>query len=238
MGTTQQPPIVFGTIPGSPPRAWGQPKGESDEDREVRITPTCVGTTVKCDFTWPSKKDHPHVRGDNQAVNCIDALHEGSPPRAWGQRGDAVEIHSADRITPTCVGTTDHQDCGNGDKKDHPHVRGDNAETFCTANIQFGSPPRAWGQPTRWAFSSDRLRITPTCVGTTSSLRPVQWPGKDHPHVRGDNIAHLSCRDCHVGSPPRAWGQHTRRGFFQRSGRITPTCVGTTVEGKNHDLDT
>ena len=51
---------------GSPPRAWGRLDALEQSEREVRFTPTCVGTTG----TSPGGPVRP----------------AGSPPRAWGRR--------------------------------------------------------------------------------------------------------------------------------------------------------
>src|SRR5690625_2405767 len=71
-------------------------------------------------------------------------------------------------------------------------------------------------------------RYTPTCVGTT--YRSVRsWPVRSvHPHVRGDNAAHLRFIAPRDGTPPRAWGQRQGQHEPPPSRRYTPTCVGTT----------
>ena len=55
------------------------------------------------------------------------------------------------RITPTCVGTT--------------------YESNEQQNLDYGSPPRAWGQLYIASHSGFFNRITPTCVGTTLTHR-------------------------------------------------------------------
>ncbi len=90
-----------------------------------------------------------------------------------------------------------------------------------------GSPPRAWGRRPRGRRRPRRWRFTPTCVGTASvgclrcSTQPV------HPHVRGDGELSVVDKLVFGGSPPRAWGRRTTCPALARSGRFTPTCVGT-----------
>ena len=96
----------MGSPIGSPPRAWGQLNPFPYNHNEVRITPTCVGTTVpECD-TFSRYKDHPHVRGDNEVQPIKVNQNQGSPPRAWGQHRLPKRRWYDRRITPTCVGTT------------------------------------------------------------------------------------------------------------------------------------
>jgi len=89
----------------------------------------------------------------------------------------------------------------------HPHVRGDNGCLWGRVIIQRGSPPRAWGQYCPSHRPGQRLRFTPTCVGTMPS-------------------SGIACRPSN-GSPPRAWGQSLLAFGQARRERFTPTCVGT-----------
>ena len=86
----------------------------------------------------------------------------------------------------------------------------------------------------------------------------IRWtPGGEgtvHPHVRGDNVRSRQRSGCRfgspprggdngwgylsecwsIGSPPREWGQYTRKQATKIVPRFTPTCVGTT--GKVPDI--
>ena len=50
---------------GSPPRAWGQSIVNAGEDRNLRFTPTGVGTIQHTAFALVLQPVHPHGRGDN-----------------------------------------------------------------------------------------------------------------------------------------------------------------------------
>src|SRR5690606_34352098 len=111
----------------------------------------------------------PHVRGDD------------GNRRGRGRRRR--------RLTPTCVGTT-----GSGElllqrfRGSPPRAWGRHAPAGRTRALP-AAHPHVRGDDERAARGLGlELRLTPTCVGTTSVLRrPAEPP---------------------PGSPPRAWGRH------------------------------
>ena len=70
---------------GSPPRAWGQYAPERYGFRDVRFTPTGVGTMPARNSDSSAGSVHPHGRGDNTVAAASAPNVTGSPPRAWGQ---------------------------------------------------------------------------------------------------------------------------------------------------------
>ena len=214
-------------LAGSPPRAWGQARSGPPGLGVRGITPTCVGTGTTRSSTGLPSRDHPHVRGDRKPVASSTVCGPGSPPRAWGQARRQRQDGPRDGITPTCVGTGGTAGTPTRTCSDHPHVRGDRTAVPSAVSTLTGSPPRAWGQVGRDAPDDDRRGITPTCVGTGSGGRPSRAGPRDHPHVRGDRGDANGSPRLVEGSPPRAWGQATRRSTSGRSRWITPTCVGT-----------
>ena len=151
----------------------------------------------------------------------------GSPPRAWGQcprsDGDAATA----RFTPTGVGTIQKRRATSARKAVHPHGRGDNLRCRAERARRRGSPPRAWGQSARRRALPDRVRFTPTGVGTMYSPA-LPCPARAfHPHGRGDNASPTFQSARSGGSPPRAWGQFFPRPTFADNRRFTPTGVGT-----------
>jgi len=104
--------VSFRDVRGSPPRAWGQPRGGSWLRAGDRFTPTCVGTTASSPSAGVVVAVHPHVRGDNLNVSPIRYREAGSPPRAWGQLYATDYWVLPARFTPTCVGTTEGFDRG------------------------------------------------------------------------------------------------------------------------------
>ena len=130
--------------------------------------------------------------------------------------------------TPTCVGTTAGRSPVRTGNTVHPHVRGDNDAVPAVHRADRGTPPRAWGQRSRWRLRWRRGRYTPTCVGTTREVAKRPAGPSVHPHVRGDNKTFLGGLVLKAGTPPRAWGQLDHPECQHSNHRYTPTCVGTT----------
>ncbi len=213
---------------GSPPRAWGQ-RGRREEDaRDIRFTPTRVGTTSSGKPRTPGEPVHPHARGDNWAIPSTVANESGSPPRAWGQRRTQHLCRGPSWFTPTRVGTTLSPLALLAASTVHPHARGDNQVYQSQRVGVLGSPPRAWGQHPHPPPRPPPPRFTPTRVGTRHHATRRKRPTAVHPHARGDN---LFCREYTAspnGSPPRAWGQLGNPQHGRQRKRFTPTRVGTT----------
>ena len=102
-------PLVARTpihVLGSPPHAWGIHKHDEDEGGVDRITPTCVGNTLRSSTIKYLFQDHPHMRGEYVVISSRRGILIGSPPHAWGILGLNTIGVLRDRITPTCVGNT------------------------------------------------------------------------------------------------------------------------------------
>ncbi len=185
-GATRSPGLI--SRPGSPPRAWGRPVPVHIGSGDERITPTGVGTARHVSRGTPPRTDHPHGRGDGGARRGARELGHGSPPRAWGRHHIPSSDVVAGRITPTGVGTaTSHSQTGARNRitptgvgtaagvawvrrcgPDHPHGRGDGTTRISARQACDGSPPRAWGRPSKPRTCPGAGRITPTGVGTAS----------------------------------------------------------------------
>src|SRR5579884_886563 len=79
--------------------------------------------------------------------------------------------------------------------------------------------------------------FTPTPVGATKAAERLKGGQAVHPHARGDNQRLTVESVTPTGSPPRAWGQRRDPLRPARSGRFTPTRVGTTRKGDSVDRD-
>ncbi len=135
-------------VTGSPPRVWGRQLDPELYLRRRRITPTCVGKTVRHHDDLSEHGDHPHVCGED-----------------WARAGTRARICW---ITPTCVGKTRRHRLHTHGKRDHPHVCGEDTVANAKPPHSLGSPPRVWGRPHGAALWYTVSRITPTCVGKTS----------------------------------------------------------------------
>ncbi len=113
--------------------------------------------------------------------------------------------------------------------KKHPHVRGEAPSHPKRNGSARETPPRAWGRRGISAFLEVLTGNTPTCVGKTRILRPLNLRVKKHPHVRGEDIALRSMAIISSETPPRAWGRRRICSNSRGRGRNTPTCVGKTI---------
>ncbi len=181
---------------------------------------------------WPGlDQDHPHLRGEHESNQALPDGMPGSPPPAWGAHMDNGVSQDSMRITPTCVGSTPvrrfKQACG----RDHPHLRGEHVDPDSINWGIEGSPPPAWGALKLKFQPQLKTRITPTCVGSTSTGQTSTKTKEDHPHLRGEHSRKTIAKIQKVGSPPPAWGARYIRLHATIKERITPTCVGSTLCG-------
>ena len=195
------------TVPGSPPRAWGQSTHRPPNRKRLRFTPTGVGTIAAPEIADWNAAVHPHGRGDNVENEYKHNPIDGSPPRAWGQSQQRPLLRPERRFTPTGVGTIYRRRSARFRHTVHPHGRGDNYAPEEVARHLDGSPPRAWGQSQQRPLLRSRRRFTPTGVGTMAL--------SNNPNRR------------FAGSPPRAWGQSRALTALLPVPRFTPTGVGT-----------
>ncbi|RZM14179.1 hypothetical protein LDELB18P2_0845 [Lactobacillus delbrueckii] len=91
-------------------------------------------------------------------------------------------------ITPTCVGNTFKGFYNKGEKKDHPHLRGEYKLSGNEFAGFMGSPPLAWGILIVLDSKDLARRITPTCVGNTIKIKFTVTQLQDHPHLRGEYL--------------------------------------------------
>ena len=215
---------------GSPPRAWGAHQVRRDDRLVRRLTPTCVGSTAARRCRRATSPAHPHVRGEHMRIRSPSRMITGSPPRAWGAPRRGRRRATGSWLTPTCVGSTPRSPGWSTICTAHPHVRGEHRDRLGEPTSPLGSPPCAWGAPVHRRRLHRARRLTPTCVGSTAWPRTSGATGPAHPHVRGEH----GCADhgggVPHGSPPRAWGA-LALDLAQRFGqRLTPTCVGSTVQ--------
>ncbi len=215
---------------GSPPPAWGLPRGPDGVAGPVRLTPTCVGTSGDLSVNRRKGPAHPHLRGDFEGPQVGERGGHGSPPPAWGLRTDMGRRHSVSWLTPTCVGTSPPGRRACPAAPAHPHLRGDFGCGPGAGPRTDGSPPPAWGLPDHPRKGAIVQRLTPTCVGTSAPGSPRRAARAAHPHLRGDFGAANGSTVERAGSPPPAWGLQRARLEKLDTARLTPTCVGTSDE--------
>ncbi len=135
-----------------------------------------------------------------------------------------------DRNTSTCVGKTDGDGRPFTFSWKHPHVRGEAPSHPKRNGSARETPPRAWGRRGISAFLEVLTGNTPTCVGKTRILRPLNLRVKKHPHVRGEDWNFRVSKNCASETPPRAWGRHRLTVNGDHFLGNTPTCVGKTQD--------
>src|SRR5690606_4922432 len=107
---------------GTPPRAWGRRRFADVLERQLRYTPTRVGTTPPHAIFCSTTSVHPHARGDDRSNNRRVASRIGTPPRAWGRPATGSQTSRDSRYTPTRVGTTRPQAACARAWSVHPHA--------------------------------------------------------------------------------------------------------------------
>ena len=171
------------------------------------------------------------MRGEYSASLRATGSTRGSPPRVWGIRrkllseGHIVEDH------PHVCGEYWGGRLGEcWTLKDHPHVCGEYSASLKELRVGLGSPPRVWGIRHQFPVPLAFLGITPTCVGNTVPVVYFDPKQKDHPHVCGEYSRTLMSLVDIGGSPPRVWGIRHVAHHAPADQRITPTCVGNTMD--------
>ena len=84
--------------------------------------------------------------GENQEINGVTYVAQGSPPRVRGKRFLNHVSLLGNRITPACAGKTP---CVLGfcpPLRDHPRVCGENRNLLPAGSEERGSPPRVRGK--------------------------------------------------------------------------------------------
>ena len=145
-----------------------------------------MGNTLVRRFKGVQRRDHPHLRGEYTRSQRTTSLPLGSPPLAWGIPVRFTASARFKRITPTCVGNTWLAHGTECPIWDHPHLRGEYQFLSSSSCRKEGSPPLAWGIPWIQLQVVHKIRITPTCVGNTSSTNFCCLTVRDHPHLRGE----------------------------------------------------
>ena len=192
---------------GSPPPAWGKPHGRRWRRVVDRFTPTRVGKAAQPQPTALPRRVHPHPRGESYILPVSVSQRNGSPPPAWGKPWIVDQVDTEDRFTPTRVGKALPRCKAWRTRTVHPHPRGESRSSAAAFSSSNGSPPPAWGKPSKKSPSLSGWGFTPTRVGKAGGRT---WPSGTqwvHPHPRGESpagaVAGRTGVDLHV--PSRTW---------------------------------
>ena len=214
--------------PGTPPCVWGGRRRPNGRGSGRGNTPTCVGRTWKTRLARSARREHPHVRGEDNS-HMSNPLPEPGTPHARGEDTTPdVAAWEASGTPPRAWGGL----CRFGDPPvgfgNTPHVRGEDRTDAKKYRSPLGTPPRAWGGPLAARSGVVRVGNTPTCVGRTTRPRHPRREAREHPHVRGEDQRCTGQPWTPAGTPPRAWGGRRITATIALTMGNTPTCVGRT----------
>src|SRR5699024_8038761 len=150
------------------PQAWGRLFVQRSNNGSLGNTPTGVGKTADGRSSGPTRRKHPHRRGEDvPCAPCMTSAQE-TPPQAWGRLVHDHAIKRPSRNTPTGVGKTrTHRDALRYRWK-HPHRRGEDRSVYGSSFGRLETPPQAWGRLRIASSALCKRRNTPTGVGKTA----------------------------------------------------------------------
>ena len=216
------------TNAGSSPRVWGALARVFDFVRKVRLIPTCVGSTLPGEAGIANAPAHPHVCGEHRQRRRVEAMNDGSSPRVWGALlSEMGEVYGV-RLIPTCVGSTFTCSGRVIRPSAHPHVCGEHSSPCAWRSLVCGSSPRVWGALKGGVAVDVKVRLIPTCVGSTHTRGRCSRCGAAHPHVCGEHLYEAALQHGVGGSSPRVWGAPLTPARHPTGRRLIPTCVGST----------
>ena len=152
-----------------------------------RESPWRAGSTGRRAGAPLGGRDHPRGRGEHDTAVKVNAVGNGSPPRARGAQALQPDGHRRPRITPAGAGSTCVRRRSRARTRDHPRGRGEHKVGHGTRTQGLGSPPRARGAQLRRGPDQPQRGITPAGAGSTGRAARRSWASSDHPHGRGEH---------------------------------------------------
>ena len=150
----------------------------------------------------------------------------GSPPLA---RGTGVGICAKclrGGITPACAGNSTLLSFRARQNEDHPRLRGEQDFDGPAGVYKVGSPPLARGTVRAGYARAVQHGITPACAGNSPHAQRRPYQCRDHPRLRGEQVANTVAIVIELGSPPLARGTVANRAAEHNINGITPACAG------------
>ena len=132
-------------IIGSPPHTRGTVSFNACLKASIRITPAYAGNRAMQKFNFKCQKDHPRIRGEQQAFGLYVFGILGSPPHTRGTVFPLRIAPSAIRITPAYAGNSYNKPFLFYLYQDHPRIRGEQMLHFMLSWLLAGSPPHTRG---------------------------------------------------------------------------------------------
>ena len=148
--------------------------------------------------------------GENKKRFSVVLTLNGTSPRVWGKLCMAMVLWQLNRNIPTCVGKTMTLRTLSPDRREHPHVCGENFHRICLCVSCRGTSPRVWGKQEELPVEFSSRRNIPTCVGKTFYPLVQLILAPEHPHVCGENFLFNISGSTFRGTSPRVWGKRRR----------------------------
>ena len=160
-------------VPGSPPRMRGKVLLRGISLRCSRITPACVGKSIRPSSMASVPWDHPRVCGEKVVFPLFRSFRLGLPPRMRGKAERAAAAANRRRITPAHAGKSTLVNSTTKPQRDHPRLCGEKAAYFRAECVPRGSPPRVRGKVLCLQSGNVIVGITPAYAGKSC---PVPSP--------------------------------------------------------------
>ena len=167
------------------------------------------------------------MRGEQQLLELYPRGRKGSPPHARGAVPHTCVWKIWVGITPACAGSSVGRDVRFQRRQDHPRMRGEQSGLMGSAKHRQGSPPHARGAAWIESPLHDRDGITPACAGSSPRQSLPYGCARDHPRMRGEQVATFEIPSITSGSPPHARGAEDGGHFTGSVQGITPACAGS-----------
>ena len=107
------------------------------------------------------------MRGEQFLSMALGGRIKGSPPHARGAVVAVIVGNLCIGITPACAGSSLHGWRSRSGNRDHPRMRGEQAQYHHQIHHRQGSPPHARGAVDNKVTKSNQSRITPACAGSS-----------------------------------------------------------------------
>ena len=200
-----------------------------------RFIPTYMGNALLRGRPRRQMPVHPHVHGERQHLDTIDARRHGSSPRTWGTLQYQADQTPFRRFIPTYMGNARIRSFPLAPTPVHPHVHGERSALWYPESEYYGSSPRTWGTPGLFAPPKNFGRFIPTYMGNATPIRRSSTRATVHPHVHGERGRTHHETAGRFGSSPRTWGTLSIPPSVDDRVRFIPTYMGN-ARATSHNL--
>ena len=172
----------------------------------LRFIPARAGNGAWSRSAWSRSAVHPRARGERVDHKSINAIINGSSPRARGTVKREKEGTKAHRFIPARAGNGARSAWIRAIRAVHPRARGERGGRDGNLMAPDGSSPRARGTGHTRQGQNDSPRFIPARAGNGARFRICGSRWTVHPRARGERclVARPGVRCC--GSSPRARG--------------------------------